>query len=71
MDNIAIVTASLLGVYTNVKNRAPRGSVLVLTPPMSNKLNTRNLQKVLTNIASYFRSRGSVVTTIQATRLAI
>jgi hypothetical protein len=71
LDNIAIVPASMLNEYTNVKKRIPNGSVLILSPPISHIIYTRNLQKVLTNVASYFRSRGRAVTTIQASRLAI
>jgi len=71
LDNIAIVPASMLNEYISVKNRFPSGSVLILTPPLSHMIHTRNLQKVLTNVALYFQSRGRAVTTMQASRLAI
>ena len=71
LDNIAIVPASMLSEYISVKKRVPSGSVLILTPQMSHIIHTRNLQKVLTNVASYFRARGRAVTTMQASRLAI
>lgn len=64
LDNIALVPASLLSqkaTYMEIANRLPQGSVLLCE---TNTKLPEQLKKILSSVASYFRSHGCQVITL-------